>query len=77
MTQGTALVSEIQRPKSNPGTTMRTSSRTRPLPRVGDNLDRLLDLLDQARAAEQARAASEASPIAPYIALLRELDRSA
>jgi hypothetical protein len=55
---------------------MRTSNRHRTLPRVGDNLDRLLDLLDQAHA-EQARTASQIGPLTPYLELLRELDRSA
>ena len=45
-------------------------SNHRPLPRVGDNLDRLLDLLDQARLEQEARLASDAHPKAAYVSLL-------
>jgi hypothetical protein len=36
--------------------TTSTINSRRPVPRVGDNLDRLLDLLDRARDEQQARA---------------------
>ena len=52
------------------------SGRPRPLPRVGDNLDRLLDLLDQASAVDRARI-SQTDPLTPYRDLLRQLGRSA
>jgi hypothetical protein len=52
------------------------STRPRPLPRVGDNLDRLLDLLDQASGVNRARI-SQTDPLTPYRDLLRELGRSA
>jgi hypothetical protein len=53
-----------------------TSARPRPLPRVGDNLDRLLDLLDQASAVDRARI-GRTDPMTPYRDLLCELGRSA
>ena len=52
------------------------SVRPRPLPRVGDNLDRLLDLLDQASAVDQVRI-SQTEPLTPYRDLLRQLEQSA
>ena len=52
------------------------SARPRPLPRVGDNLDRLLDLLDQAAALDQVRI-SQTDPLTSYRDLLRQLGRSA
>ena len=50
------------------------SSSLRPIPYVGDNLDRLLDLLDAARAEQHIRAAT--SPDAPYRTLATEIARS-
>jgi hypothetical protein len=53
----------------------------RPVRRIGDHLDHLLDLLDRARAERPARPLSD--PNAPYLTLLRviaghkELERSA
>ena len=55
---------------------MTMSARPRPLPRVGDNLDRLLDLLDQASALDRVRI-SQTDPLTPYRDLLRRLGRSA
>ena len=52
------------------------SARTRPLPRVGDNLDRLLDLLDEAASVDRVRI-SQTDPLTPYRRLLRQLGRSA
>ena len=47
---------------------MQTMNRYRPIPRVGDNLDRLLDLLDRARLEQEARMFRDS--VAPYRALL-------
>jgi hypothetical protein len=52
------------------------SARPRPLPRVGDNLDRLLDLLHQASALDQVMM-KQTDPLTPYRDLLRHLGRSA
>jgi hypothetical protein len=47
---------------------MQMMNRYRPIPRVGDNLDRLLDLLDRARLEQQAREYRDSAE--PYRALL-------
>jgi hypothetical protein len=47
---------------------MQTMNRYRPIPRVGDNLDRLFDLLDRARLEQEAREYRNA--VEPYRALL-------
>ena len=73
MTHDSAQVTEPE-PRNRAFVMM--STRPRPLPRVGDNLDRLLDLLDQASAADRARI-GRSDPITPYRDLLRELGRSA
>jgi hypothetical protein len=73
MTSEPAQVIEAE-PRSRAFVTM--SARSRPLPRVGDNLDRLLDLLDQASALDRARN-SQTDPLTPYRELLRQLGRSA
>ena len=44
----------------------------RPVPRVGDNLDRLLDLLDLARAEQEARA-KQAERLEAYHKLIEKI----
>ena len=50
--------------------------RRRPVPRVGDNLDRLLDQLDKARDEQEARI-GQARLTKPRLLLLQALDRTA
>jgi hypothetical protein len=45
----------------------------RPVSRLGDRLDDLLDLLDQAREEQRAPLMQAISPAAPYLALVREI----
>jgi hypothetical protein len=45
----------------------------RPVPRIGDHLDELLDLLDRARAEQLARLRSFSPPAAPHLALARAI----
>jgi hypothetical protein len=73
MTHQSAQVTE---PKPRNRAFAMMSARPRPLPRVGDNLDRLLDLLDQASVVDRARI-GRTDPMTPYRHLLRELGRSA
>jgi hypothetical protein len=73
MTHGVAQVSETTQ-ISHKFSMM--SARPRPLPRVGDNLDRLLDLLDQAAAVDRALV-GRADTLGPYRDLLRQLERTA
>jgi len=73
MTHGVAQVSGTTQISHN---FSMVSARTRPLPRVGDNLDRLLDLLDQAAAVDRVQA-EQADTLAPYRDLLRQLERTA
>ena len=56
--------------------TLETTPRRRPVRRVGDNLDRLLDLLDKARDEQEARI-GQARLTKPRLLLLQALDRTA
>ena len=56
--------------------TTTTIDRRRPVPRAGDNLDRLLDLLERARDEQDARA-RQAGPLKPHRILLETLKHSA
>lgn len=56
--------------------TTSTIDRRRPVPRVGDNLDRLLDLLDRARAEQDTRT-KQAGRVEPHRELLAALKQSA
>ena len=73
MTHGVAQVSGTTQIHHNFAT---MAARSRPLPRVGDNLDRLLDLLDQAAAVDHVRV-DQADALRPYRDLLRQLERTA
>ena len=53
-----------------------SSDRRRPVPRVCDNLDRLLDLLDRAREEQGARAGEPRLEV-PHLVLLEPLEQSA
>jgi hypothetical protein len=57
-------------------TTTTTTIDRRPVPRVGDNLDRLLDLLDRARDEQEVRA-RQVGPLKPHRVLLETLKHSA
>jgi hypothetical protein len=57
-------------------TTTNSIDRRRPVPRVGDNLDRLLDLLDTAREEQEVRA-RQARLTKPHLMLLQALRESA
>lgn len=56
--------------------TTSTIDRRRTIARVGDNLDRLLDLLDRAHAEQEARA-RPAGRVKPHRELLEALKQSA
>jgi hypothetical protein len=45
----------------------------RPVPRMGDHLDELLDLLDRAREEQRARSRRFTPRVTPYLDLARQI----